>query len=283
MHLFAEFLLGVNTWVAPRCKALTLPLQPAGRRRLAMRLPGAGSVWGACGLAAAAACSGVARAEPVWLGRFDGSLAPWREVRLKADIPPTRFVQEIWDGEPALVAQSQGSMSLMARPVTIDLQRTPVLCWRWRIDAPLQKADLRTTAGDDYAARLYVSLRLPNEDKSLALRAQLGLARAIWGPDIPDAALNYVWDNRNPVGTEAPNAYTERARMIVQRTGAADAGRWVSERRDLARDAARLFGPRAVPVQLALTADTDNTGESARAGFAQIHAVAESEPCRFAP
>jgi hypothetical protein len=30
---------------------------------------------------------------------------------------------------------------------------------------------------------------------------------------------------------------------------------------------------------MALTADTDNTGESARAGFADIHFVAEDAPC----
>lgn len=216
-----------------------------------------------------------------WVGRFGEGLDAWREVRLRAALTPNRFRARPWDGVAALEVVSHASMSLMARPIDVDLARTPVLCWRWRVDAPLKSADMTRRDGDDYAARVYVSLRIPDADKSFALRAQLRLARAIWGPEVPDAALNYVWDNRNRVGTERANAYTDRTMMIVQRSGAADAGRWIEERRDVGRDAARLFGAAARPAQIAVTADTDNTGESARAGFADLHFVAADGPCRF--
>jgi Protein of unknown function (DUF3047) len=232
----------------------------------------------------AVATAGAPAAEPAapatWVGRFDDSTEPWREVRFGASIKPNRFVRRTWDGLPALEVLSDGSMSLLARPVVVDLAATPVLCWRWRVAAPLVRADLRTRAGDDYAARLYLSLALPDADKGLALRAQLRLARSIWGAEVPDAAINYVWDNLQPVGTERPNAYTERTTMVVQRSGAADAGRWVQERRAVAADIRRLHGPRATLVQVAVTADTDNTGEAAQAGFAALHFVAENEPCR---
>ncbi len=218
-------------------------------------------------------------AQPVWVGRFADGLADWREIRLSDSVPANAFRVREWDGVAALEVVSERSMSLLARAVTVDLRATPVLCWRWRVDAPLQRADMATRAGDDYAARVYLSLRLPPAELGLALRAQLAIARAIWGPEVPDAALNYVWDNRLPPGTVRPNAYTARAIMIVQRSGAADAGRWVWERRDLAADAARHFGASAVPAQLAVTADTDNTGESARAGFADLHFVARDAAC----
>lgn len=221
--------------------------------------------------------------EPVWVGRFDGGLAPWQEVRLNADLKPNRFAVRSWDGVPALEVQSRASMSLLARPLAVDLARTPVLCWRWRVDAPLQGADMGRKSGDDYAARLYVSLALPEADKSLALRAKLRIARSVWGPSVPDAAINYVWDNRHPVGTERPNAYTDRTTMVVLRSGPADAGAWVQERRHVGRDIARLHGPSATPVQIALTADTDNTGESARAGFADLHWVTDSSDCATRP
>lgn len=218
--------------------------------------------------------------EAVWVGRFERDLAPWQEVRLNDKLRPNEFTLREWDGASALEVRSSGSMSLLGRPLQVDLQRTPVLCWRWRVDAPLKSADLTQRRGDDYAARLYVSLALPDADKSLGLRAQLSLARSIWGPSVPDAALNYVWDNRHPIGTERPNAYTDRTTMIVLRSGAADAGRWVQERRHVGRDVARLHGASARPVQLALTADTDNTGETARAGFADLHWVPEQTPCQ---
>jgi len=218
--------------------------------------------------------------EAVWVGRFERDLSPWQELRLNDTLRPNEFTRREWDGASALEVRSAGSMSMLVRPLQIDLQRTPVLCWRWRVDAPLQSADLTQRRGDDYAARLYVSLALPDADKGFALRAQLSLARSIWGPSVPDAALNYVWDNRHPVGTERPNAYTDRTTMIVLRSGAADAGGWVQERRNVGRDVARLHGESARPVQLALTADTDNTGETARAGFADLHWVPEQAPCR---
>lgn len=215
------------------------------------------------------------------VGRFEAGLEPWREVRLGERIAPNRFRLRSWDGAAALEVVSQRSMSLMARPLEVDLQRLPVLCWRWRVEAVLKTADLTRRSGDDYAARVYVSLRIPEVHQGLALRAQLRLARAIWGAEVPDAALNYVWDNRHPVGTERPNAYTDRTVMIVQRSGSADVGGWVAERRDVRGDAARLFGPWALPAQLALAADTDDTGEAATAGFADLHFVAADAPCRF--
>ena len=218
-------------------------------------------------------------AETVWVGRFDRGMAPWEEVRLKADLQPNTFTLRDWDGVPALEVKSAASMSLLGRPLEVDLQRTPVLCWRWRIDAPLKSADMTRRSGDDYAARLYVSLALPDAEKSLGLRAQLRIARTIWGPSVPDAAVNYVWDNRQSVGTERPNAYTDRTTMVVLRSGAADAGAWVQERRNVGRDVARLWGASARPVQLAVTADTDNTGETARAGFADLHWVSEQSAC----
>ncbi len=220
-----------------------------------------------------------ADAEPVWVGRFADGLDGWREVQLSAKVPRNRFRVRDWDGVAALEVTSQRGMSLYARPVTVDITATPVLCWRWRIDAPLVSADLMTRAGDDYAARVYVSLGIPPDQQGFGLRAQLKLARAIWGPDVPDAALNYVWDNRQPVGTVRPNAYTDRAMMIVQRSGSADAGGWVRERRDVGQDVQALFGRAATVVQVAVTADTDNTGEAAHAGFADLHFVARQATC----
>jgi hypothetical protein len=135
--------------------------------------------------------------------------------------------------------------------------------------------------GDDYAARVYVSFRLPPSSLGLGLRAQLAVARAVWGQDLPDAAINYVWDNRQPVGTTRPNAYTDRAQMVVLRSGDEDAGQWVWERVDVRRDATRLFGPGAEPVQIAITADTDNTGSTTRSGFADFHFVAADHSCEY--
>lgn len=256
---------------------------PTARPRLA-----AGRIVGLTMLLAAGIPGGIARAaspgtpaEPIsWVGRFAQDHDAWREVRLKPDLTPNEFQYREWDGVQALEVKSASSMSLMARPLGIDLEATPVLCWRWRVASSIAEADMRERQGDDYAARVYVSFSLPESAMSFGLKAKLTLARAFWGPDLPDAAVNYVWDNRNPPGTEQANAYTDRAMMVVLRSGDADAGGWVWERRNVKADVSRLFAPGARAVQLAVTADTDNTGTSAHAGFADFHFVPEASPCR---
>jgi hypothetical protein len=224
--------------------------------------------------------SSAAATSPVlWVGRFDAGLGSWQEVFVSSGLRPNTFRVRAWDGAAAVEVLSDASMSLLARPVVMDLNATPVLCWRWRINATISQADMRRKDGDDYAARVYVSFKLPESSMGFGLRAKLALARAVYGKDLPDAAINYVWDNLQPKGTERANAYTDRAQMLVLRSGDADAGRWVWERRNVKQDVARLFGEGARAVQLALTADTDNTLQSAQAGFADFHFVPAASPC----
>lgn len=208
--------------------------------------------------------------------------APWRVIQLDQRVPPTIYRVVSMDGIAAVEATSEASMALLARPLQIDLKRTPVLCWRWRVDAPLITADMATKQGDDYAARVYVAFVMPNNAMSFATRAKLALARSIYGDNVPDAAINYVWDNRYPIGTRRPNAYTDRTQMIVLRSGLQQAGRWVTERRDVLVDANQAFGTDHVhPSLLAIAADTDNTRESARSGFADLHFVKRDAECSF--
>lgn len=210
--------------------------------------------------------------------------APWRVVQLNSKIPVTQYTLSTWDGVTAVEARANASMALLARAVALDIRATPVLCWRWRVDAALQSANMATKEGDDYAARVYVAFKLPPDQLSFGLRAKLGIARSIYGDLVPDAAINYVWDNQNPVGTRRFNAYTDRTQMIVQRTGNQHAGGWVTERANVLQDLQKAFGTDQATVNLlAVASDTDNTGEAARAGFADLHFVAADASCQFPP
>ena len=230
------------------------------------------------------ASTATVHAEPLWGGKFDGKSGTlpsgWKVERLSDKFPATEYKQRNWDGVNAIEATAVKSMALFGRTLEVDLEKTPILCWRWRVDAPLVSADLNTKAGDDYAARVYLTFSVPPEALGFATRTKLSLARSIWGPQVPDAAINYVWDNKHPIGTQKPNAYTERTQMLVIESGAGKAGRWVSERRNLAEDFKRAFN--GIPGRLsglAIASDTDNTGESAQAGFADFHFVTDQESC----
>lgn len=241
-------------------------------------------------LTALAASATMSQTAPVWLGRFAVAAPaapgappqPWRVVQLNSRVAPTHYQTVLWDGVAAVEARADASMALLARPLDVDLSTTPVLCWRWRVQRVLHGADLNTRQGDDYAARVYVAFSVASETMSLATRSKLALGRALYGEQVPDAALNYVWDNRTPIGTRRANAYTERTQMIVQRSGAELAGQWVTERVNVLADAVRTFGTeRLRAVLLAVAADTDNTGEQAHSGFADLHLVAAQAPCEF--
>jgi hypothetical protein len=248
----------------------------------------------ACALAGALATSagardgmagvGVVKDGVVEVGRFSPSSdtlpAPWQVIRFDEKIPATAYRTIRWEKVAAVEARADASMALLARGVEVDLNATPILCWRWRVDHALETADMRSKKGDDYAARVYVAFALPRDTISLATRAQLAIARGLYGAHVPDAAINYVWDNHQPIGTRLPNAYTDRTQMIVLRSGNREAKAWVSERRDVLADAVHAFGTdRARPSLLAIAADTDNTGERVRSGFADLHFVARDAPC----
>ncbi|MGY8815746.1 MAG: DUF3047 domain-containing protein [Gammaproteobacteria bacterium] len=207
---------------------------------------------------------------------------PWEIIQFTDRHPPTQYRVTEWDGVVAIEAVANASMALLARPIEIDLEETPVLCWRWRIDKTIESANMLERSGDDYAARIYVSFSIPKNELDIYTRIKLNLARKRYGDHIPDAAINYVWDNNNPVGTQLPNAYTDRTQMFVVKSGNKDAGKWVEERRDVLQDLKNLFGDiNATPMQLAIATDTDNTGETARAGFSDLHFVDRDANCQF--
>jgi hypothetical protein len=227
----------------------------------------------------------VACAEPLWIGRFDAATAvipaPWEIRGVDRRTPATRYQLRHWEGVGAVEALADRSMAMLARPVSVDLAQNPVLCWLWRVDAPIAAADMQRKSGDDYAARLYVGFRLPAASMNAMTRFKLAMARRLFDASAPDAALNYVWDNRQPVGTELPSAYTDRVQMLVLQSGDPHSGRWQQERRNLLQDFQRRFGTAVQPTVefVALGSDADNTRSQAHAGFADLHFVAADAPC----
>lgn len=175
------------------------------------------------------------------------------------------------DGVTVLRAEADASVSALLRAFRADPRAYPLMRWRWKVDHLLAKGDIRRKDGDDFPARIYVLFDYDPDRLSFADRAKILLARVIYGAQVPAAALCYVWDNRAAPGTILPNAYTDRVRMVVVRSGAADVGRWVAEERNLAQDFRAAFGEDPPAISgIALAADTDNTGERAVAWFGDI-------------
>jgi hypothetical protein len=154
---------------------------------------------------------------------------------------------------------------------TLKLSADHVLSWRWKVDHSVAKADLEQKQGDDFAARVYVFFDVPTSALTFGERIKLQLARTFMGVDLPRAALCYVWDNKHPIGTIAPNPYYGAVRTIVLQSGDSHAGQWRNEDRDLAADFRAAYGGKAPQVTgVALASDTDNTGGHVNAWFGDL-------------
>jgi len=190
-------------------------------------------------------------AEPlVEVGLFSrGELIGWQEKRFEGR---TDYRLATRDNRTALRAHSDGAASGLFKEITVDLAKTPVLHWSWRVDNLLEGVDERSKAGDDYPARVYV-----------VFSGGLFFWRT--------RAINYVWSSNQPEGASWPNAFTSNAQMVAVTSGPGRLGQWVSEQRNVAEDYRRLFGEEPGSVAaVAIMTDTDNSGQSATAWYGDI-------------
>lgn len=162
-------------------------------------------------------------------------------------------------GGTVLEAVAEGASSGLFRELDVDLGSTPVLRWSWSIEAPVAVDDVRTRAGDDFAARVYVVF---------------SGGMAFWRT----TSLVYVWADENAPEGFWKNPFTDNARMLAVNRGAADGG-WASVRRDIVDDYRAAFEAEPPPVvAVAIMTDTDQTGVRAVARYGAIRFEEETLP-----
>lgn len=204
-------------------------------------------------LSALLLASPVSGEDAVPVGLFSqGRLNGWETEKFDG---VTQYSLSEDNGIKSLLAVSRNAASGLYREIEVDLERTPILQWSWKVENLIDSPDEHSKAGDDYPARIYVVF-------------SGGLA--FWRT----RAINYVWSSNQEAGSTWPNAYTANARMIAVRGTDAPLHTWLSESRDVRADYRRLFGePPGVVAAVALMTDTDNTGQEARAWYGDIRFV----------
>lgn len=138
----------------------------------------------------------------------------------------------------------------------ISLARTPILRWRWKVIAAPTGGDARRRETADQAAQLYVTWPRP----PALLRSRI---------------IGYAWDTSAPAGSRFPSQKTGTVTYVILRSGTADLGRWVEERRDVRADFRAIYGEDpSDPGAITLSIDSNDT-----------HSRAESliGPIRFSP
>ena len=78
--------------------------------------------------------------------------------------------------------------------------------------------------------------------------------------------IGYVWDATTPAGTIVKSQKTGTVTFVVIRSGSGDVGKWLTERRNVADDFAKIFGefpddPGAITISIDSN-DTHSMAES---------------------
>jgi Protein of unknown function (DUF3047) len=214
--------------------------------------------------------AGAAEAPP--LPRFSdatGEAIPpgWTPLEFRKIARRTAYRVVLEEGRTVIRADADASASGLIHRLKADARSTPILRWQWKIAGVVQGSDPASRKGDDYAARVYVAFERPAGERGMFDR----MLQAMYGSDLPDSGLNYVWATSTPVDRIVPNAYTDRVRMIAVESGPDKAGRWIDEERDILADYRRAFGRDPPPIAgIAIMTDTDDTGGRATAWYGDV-------------
>jgi DUF3047 family protein len=165
------------------------------------------------------------------------------------------------DGRRVLRASADDSASGLGCDVDVDPRATPWLQWEWLTRRVESRATVAVDDRDDAPARL--ALGFAGDSSTLSAREQVfsDLVLAITGYTMPFATLMYVWDGAAPVGSVFRYARSARIRYLVVESGAANEDRWVSYRRNVIEDYARVFGEEPGHIRdVGVVTDSDDVG-----------------------
>lgn len=149
---------------------------------------------------------------------------------------------------PCVHLKSVKASFSLERGVDVDLARTPVLTWRWKVSQLPPGGDFRRSTTDDQAAQVLVAFA----DRRV---------------------LTYIWDTSAPKGTAQSASSIPLVHIFatVCQSGSEQMNRWIEEKRNVAADYERAFGKPAPRVKgLRLQINSQHTGSTAESYFGDV-------------
>lgn len=195
----------------------------------------------------------------------------WQPLTFKKITSHTRY-SLVKDGDSVVVkAVSEASASGLIRNIRIDPQKYPIIQWRWKVMNVYKNSDVTQKDGDDYPARIYITFEYDPGKIGFFDKIKYNLIKQFYGEYPPIGAINYIWASKAPIGTIAPNPYTERTKMIVVESGKKELDTWITEERNILDDFVAAFGGTPPMISgIGIMTDSDNTQESATAFYGDI-------------
>lgn len=179
-------------------------------------------------------------------------LNEWKEKVLKGRV---NYEIQTFKGESCVRALSRNTASALYYKTKIDINKFPILSWRWNVfEFPKKKLDesLTDTKEDDFGARIYVIFP----------------SFFVGGAKV----LEYIWTESLPKGNVSSSPYTKNIKLIVLQSGHNQKGDLIREERNLYQDYKMAFGeePKGKIGAVAIMTDSDSTGTSAEAVYDDI-------------
>ena len=158
------------------------------------------------------------------------------------------------EGHKALRMKSAGDGSTISKDIKgkVDLKQTPVLEWSWKVTTLPKGGDACKKDTDDEAAQVYVAWpRFPEHVRS--------------------RIIGYIWDTSEPVGKICKSEKAGTVTYVVVRSGSAELGKWLTERRNVADDFKKIYqdDPDS-PAVVSIAIDSNDTNSTAEAFIGPI-------------
>lgn len=196
-----------------------------------------------------------------WRHEFSGgSIVPagipkgW-VLKAKPGAKPAVFseMKDTKTGESFLRMEAdRASASLITKPDSVDIKKTPLLRWHWRAATLPEGADGRIKAKDDQAIGIYAGT----------------------GNILNNKCVSYRWDTETPKGSEGNSAYgfgRIKVKWYTLRNKEDNAsGRWYTEERNIAEDFKKAWGFYPKTIYLSISCNSQYTGSLAAADLAWI-------------
>ena len=215
-------------------------------------------------LAALLALAGSAVAEVRPAGDPGLAAAGWRQLTF----PPRPANAYRAGDDGAIEVTGEASVSMLFRPLDADPAETPILTWRWRVDAGVPPTDLARRGGDDRSLAVFVGFAWDPDSAGLMERLRRPFVEQAAGPAAPGRTLSFVWGGDRPAGARFASPYgSGSGHVVVLRGGdAPTGGGWQAERVDVAAAYRAAFGSEPTGITwIADSADGDDTGTTVRA------------------
>lgn len=162
-----------------------------------------------------------------------------------------RIVQDKEAGKVLQVTSNRGSGVIMCELSKVDLNKYPIMRWKWRADKLPAGADARVKAKDDQGLSIYI-----------------GYGR------FRQTSVSYAWQTETPKGAKGKSVYNGLVTTywFSVRNKEDGEGVWKTEERNVRDDILREFGTSELPEDLALTISSNSqyTGTNCRMSLAYI-------------